>query len=133
MHDILTELILPPKTLIHGIDPTNSEKYESEGYKNCIDKYRANQAYVYKQTSYKRSFWNSYFHSYIKTIIRNTTVTQSVSLWDYSFVYETGSMVKPISDFYFVNEERNPNDDLPKLYTCNSGIHFYHDEIKAKE
>ena len=129
IHKILAELILPPKTLIHGIDPKNTEKYVLNGYIYYINIYRANQAYVYKQTCYKSCFFNPFLIGYVKIVNCNTIVTQSS--WNRS-LYETDSLVKA-NNFYFVNEERNPNDDLPKLYALETGIRFYHDETKAKE
>ena len=127
---VLTELILPPKTLVHGIDPINAEKYTNKIFN---DKYRAEQAYVYKQTHYSSTSFFLERSPKHKRILCNETVTQSVSMWDKSFIYNTGSLVTPQTEFHYVNKPRKTTHNIPKVYTCESGIHFYHEEIKAKE
>ena len=128
---VLTELILPPKTLIHGIDPINTKKYKMTGKSLCIDKYRAEKAYVCKQTIYSKDF--SEDHKRYRYIQSNEIVTQSVSIWDNSFIYTTGFLVTPRNNFHYINNPRKITRDVPKVYTCESGIHFYHEEINAKE
>ena len=126
-NQVQTELILPPKTLIHGIDPINAEKYKISGKHSNIDKYRAEKAYVYEQTIYSKVF------SYGSTIPCNEIVTHSVSIMDNTFIYSTGSLVTPRIKFHYVNNPRKSTYDIPKIYTCESGIHFYHHEIRPQE